>query len=127
VLKEGQDKKFRQEWRDKLSDTYELIGDISMILPCQLLTNSALHQTRKRRQHIDGRVDLPVVELPIDEDLALSNVTSEIRNRMCDVYAKSYEVNRFIKKWANIPSLGIVRMGIWVIEPFRPSTRPARS
>lgn len=26
-----------------------------------------------------------------------------------------------------LPSLGIVRMGIWVMEPFLPSTRPARS
>lgn len=25
------------------------------------------------------------------------------------------------------PSLGMVRMGIWVMEPFLPSTRPARS
>lgn len=27
----------------------------------------------------------------------------------------------------SIPSLGIVRIGICVIEPLRPSTRPARS
>lgn len=25
------------------------------------------------------------------------------------------------------PSLGMVRMGIWVMEPFLPSTLPARS
>ena len=26
---------------------------------------------------------------------------------------------------SGLPSLGIVKIGIWVIEPFRPSTRPA--
>ena len=57
-----------------------------MIFPCQFFADGALHQTRQGRQYIDGRVDLSVVQLTIDENLALSDVASQIRNRMCYIY-----------------------------------------
>mgnify|MGYP006996962807 CR=1 FL=1 len=52
-----------------------------MILSRQLFSNSTLHQTRKRRQDIDRRVDLSVVELSINEDLSLRDITSQVCDR----------------------------------------------
>ena len=66
--------------------TYELVRDISVILPCQLLTDGTLHQPRQRGQNIDGWIDLSVVQLTVNKDLALGNVTSQIRNRVGDIY-----------------------------------------
>ncbi len=57
-----------------------------MILAGQFLTDSALHETRERGEHVDRRVYLPVVQLTIDEDLALSDVPGEIGNWMRDVW-----------------------------------------
>lgn len=59
-----------------------------MIFPGQFLTDSALHETRQGRQDIDGRVDLSVVQLTVDEDLSLCDVTRKIRNGMRDVCEK---------------------------------------
>ena len=64
---------------------YQLIGDITVILPGEFLTDSTLHETRQRRQHVDGRVNLSVVELTVDKDLALRNVTSQIGDRMGNI------------------------------------------
>jgi hypothetical protein len=50
---------------------YQLVGHVPMILPCKLLTDSTLHQSRQRGQDVDGRVDLPVVKLTINENLSL--------------------------------------------------------
>ena len=66
------------------------------------------------------------MELTVDEDLAFSNVTCKIGNRMCDIYKRKSACSEK-ETLPAIPSLGIVRMGIWVIDPLRPSTRPARS
>jgi hypothetical protein len=97
-----------------------------MILPRQLLTNGTLHQTRQGWQDIDWWINLPVVQLTVDEDLALGDVTSQVRDGVRDIYI---DVVRSIigKMHEALPSLGIVRMGIWVMEPLRPWTRPARS
>ena len=59
-----------------------------MIFPGQFLTNSALHKTRQGRQDIDGRVDLSVVQLTVDEDLSLRDVTGKIRDGVRDIYKK---------------------------------------
>lgn len=96
-----------------------------MILSGELLSNGRLHKTRERGQDVDGRIDLLVVELTIDEDLTFRNITRQIRDRVGDIYPDQLEDD--VNAGANIPSLGMVRMGIWVIDPFRPSTRPARS
>ena len=50
-----------------------------------ILFDSFLHETREGRKHVDGRIDLFVVELSIDEDLTFGNVSSQIRNGMGDV------------------------------------------
>jgi hypothetical protein len=59
-----------------------------MIFPGQFLTDSTLHEARQGRQDIDGRVDLSVVQLTVDEDLSLCDVTSKIRDGMRDIYRK---------------------------------------
>lgn len=57
---------------------HQLVGHITVILSCQLLSDSTLHQPRKRRQDVDGRVYLSVVQLSVDKDLAFGNITSQI-------------------------------------------------
>jgi hypothetical protein len=56
-----------------------------VVLAGQLLADRALHKTRQRRQYVDGRIDLTVVELAVDEDLALGDVACQVGNRVGDV------------------------------------------
>lgn len=44
-----------------------------------------LHESGKGGQDVDGGVDLFVVELPVDEDLSLSDVASKIWDGMGDI------------------------------------------
>jgi len=67
------------------SPAYQLIGYISVILSSKLLSDSRLHESGKRGQDIDRGVDLLVVELTIDEDLALCDITSQIRDRVGNI------------------------------------------
>ena len=92
----------------------QLVGDRRVIF--SVLLDSLLHEPGERRKHVDGRIDLFVVQLTIDEDLSFCDVSSQIWNRMRDVVVLSYG-------WLT----GMDKMGIWVIEPFRPCTLPARS
>mmetsp|Transcript_8763 Transcript_8763/g.12022 ORF Transcript_8763/g.12022 Transcript_8763/m.12022 type:complete len:403 (-) Transcript_8763:296-1504(-) len=48
-------------------------------------TDGRLHQTRQGGEHIDGRVDLPVVQGVVDKDLTLSDVASQVGNGMGDI------------------------------------------
>ena len=66
-------------------DTYQLIGDITMILPRKFFTDRTLHQTRQRRQDVDRRIYLTIVELPVDKDLSFRDVSGKIRNRVSDI------------------------------------------
>lgn len=50
-----------------------------------VLFNGFLHETRKRRKDVDGRVDLFIMKLSINEDLSFRNVASKIRNRVGDI------------------------------------------
>jgi len=61
----------------------ELVGNGRVIL--SILLNSLLHESGKGRQHVDGRIDLLVVELSVDEDLSLSDVAGQIGNGMGDI------------------------------------------
>lgn len=65
--------------------TDQLVRYITVVLPGQFITDGTLHQTRQGRQHIDGWVDLPVVQLTVDEDLSLGDVASQVGNWMCDI------------------------------------------
>uniref|UniRef100_A0A2M4D215 Putative secreted protein n=1 Tax=Anopheles darlingi TaxID=43151 RepID=A0A2M4D215_ANODA len=66
----------------------QLVGHIRVILARHALTDGGLHQTRQRRQHVDRRIDLSVVQLTIDVDLTLGNVTGQIGNRMGDIVVR---------------------------------------
>lgn len=45
----------------------------------------AYHETGEGREHVDGWVDLPVLQLPVHVHLALCDVACQVRNGMCDV------------------------------------------
>mmetsp|Transcript_49833 Transcript_49833/g.112073 ORF Transcript_49833/g.112073 Transcript_49833/m.112073 type:complete len:211 (-) Transcript_49833:874-1506(-) len=63
----------------------QLIGDVAVVAARHALTDGGLHQTRERWQHVDWRVHLPVVQLPVDVNLTLSDVAGQIRNRVGDI------------------------------------------
>lgn len=70
---------------EKTIETHELVRHIAVVLAGKLLADSALHKTRQRGQDIDRWVDLPVVQLTVDEDLALRDVTGKIWDRMRNI------------------------------------------
>lgn len=72
----------REIEKNQVSTTHQLVGDVGVVLARHALADGGLHETRQRRQHVDRRVDLPVVKLTIDVDLALSDVSRQIGNRM---------------------------------------------
>lgn len=57
-----------------------------MILPCKFFTNRALHQPRQRRQDVDRRIYLTIVQLSVNKNLSLRDVSGQIRNGMSDIY-----------------------------------------
>lgn len=63
----------------------QLVGHIGVVLTGAALTDSGLHQTGQRRQHVNGWPDTLVVKLTINEDLTLGNVTSQIGNGVSDI------------------------------------------
>lgn len=63
----------------------KLVRDIGVIATGELLANSRLHETRKRWKDVDWWVDTLVVQLTVNEDLTLGNVTSKIGNRVSDI------------------------------------------
>lgn len=56
-----------------------------MILPGKFFTDSALHETRQGGQDVYRRVDLSVVELSVDENLTLRDITGQIRDGVSDI------------------------------------------
>ncbi|KAF1747742.1 hypothetical protein GCK72_024208 [Caenorhabditis remanei] len=59
----------------------ELVRNIRMVFSCHALSNSGLHETGKRWEYVEWWVDKTIVELTIDVDLSLSNVSSQIWDR----------------------------------------------
>mmetsp|Transcript_12769 Transcript_12769/g.19325 ORF Transcript_12769/g.19325 Transcript_12769/m.19325 type:complete len:357 (-) Transcript_12769:206-1276(-) len=59
--------------------------DGTVIVSGHALADGRFHKTRERREHIDWRVDLSVVDLTIDVNLSLCDVTGQIRNWMCNI------------------------------------------
>jgi hypothetical protein len=49
------------------------------------LADGRLHETRERGKNVDWRVDTLVMELTVDENLTLGDVTGQIGNRVSDV------------------------------------------
>ncbi len=67
------------------TQTYELVGHITVVLAGHALANSRLHETRERGEHVDRRRNLAVVQLAVDVDLALRNVPRQVGNRVRDI------------------------------------------
>ena len=61
----------------------KLVGYWGMV--SSVLLNSFLHESGKRGQDVNGRVDLFVVELSVNEDLSFSDVASQIWDRVSDI------------------------------------------
>ena len=81
--------------------THQLVGDIGVVSASHALSNGRLHQTRERGQHVDGREDLPVVQLPVNVDLTLCNIACQVRDGVSDVYERERESS--LKGWAQTP------------------------
>ena len=97
-----------------------------MVLAGVAFANGRFHEAGEGWEDVDGRVNALVVKLAVDVDLAFRDVPCKIRNRMCDICGS---ISSYYQHYPeiSIPSLGMVRIGICVIEPLRPWTRPARS
>lgn len=63
----------------------QLVGHVGVVLAGHALADGRLHESGEGRQHVDGRVDLTVVQLTLNVDLSLSDVASEIRDGMSDI------------------------------------------
>lgn len=63
----------------------ELVGYLRVVHSSKALADSALHETREGREHVDWWVDLSVVQLAINEDLALGDVASQVGDGMGDI------------------------------------------
>ena len=59
-----------------------------MILPGEFLSDGGLHESGEGRENVDGRVDLSVVKLSIDEDLTLRDVSGKIGDGVGDICGK---------------------------------------
>jgi hypothetical protein len=62
-----------------------LVGDVAVIFSRAALADRRLHETREGWQNVNWRIDTPVVELTVDEDLSLGDVARQVRDRMCDI------------------------------------------
>ena len=75
----------------------ELVRHVRVVLPGHALADGGLHETRERRQHVDRRVDLSVVQLTIYVDLALRDVSSQIGDGVSDVIV-GHRQNWYLKR-----------------------------
>lgn len=49
------------------------------------LSNSRLHESTERWQHVDGWIDLSVVQVSIDKDLSFCDIACQIGDGMGDI------------------------------------------
>ena len=66
-------------------ESVKLVRHLRVINSGEALTNGRLHETREGWQHIDGWIDLSVVQISVDEDLTLSDISSQVRDWMGDI------------------------------------------
>jgi len=72
--------------RDVKAGRYQLIRHVTVIFSSHPFSNGRFHQSGKRREDIDRRIYLSIVQLTIHEDLTFSNIAGKIWNRMRNVY-----------------------------------------
>ena len=63
----------------------ELVGDVAVVFAGMAFADGGFHEAGEGREDVDGWVDTFVVELTINEDLALSDVTCKIGDGMGDI------------------------------------------
>ncbi len=63
----------------------ELVGDFWVIASGHALADSRLHKSGQRGKHVNGRVDLLVMKLTVDEDLSFGDIPGKIWDRMVDI------------------------------------------
>mmetsp|Transcript_12476 Transcript_12476/g.56228 ORF Transcript_12476/g.56228 Transcript_12476/m.56228 type:complete len:326 (+) Transcript_12476:60-1037(+) len=63
----------------------QLIAHLAVVPARHALPDGRLHQPRERRQHVDWRGNLPVVQLPVHVNLPLRDVPRQVGNRVRDV------------------------------------------
>mmetsp|Transcript_86354 Transcript_86354/g.171429 ORF Transcript_86354/g.171429 Transcript_86354/m.171429 type:complete len:388 (-) Transcript_86354:419-1582(-) len=63
----------------------QLIRNVWMICPSHALTNTRFHQAAQRWEHIDWRVNLAIVQRPVNEDLPLGDVACEVWDGVRDI------------------------------------------
>jgi hypothetical protein len=63
----------------------QLVGHIGVVLTSAALADSGLHQTGQGRQHVNGRINTLVGKLTVNENLTLSNITSQVRNGVSNI------------------------------------------
>mmetsp|Transcript_14434 Transcript_14434/g.58454 ORF Transcript_14434/g.58454 Transcript_14434/m.58454 type:complete len:151 (-) Transcript_14434:1107-1559(-) len=99
----------------------ELVGDVRVVFSCHPFADRRLHQTRQGRKDVDGRVDLSVMELSIEIDLALRDVPRCVfRAQNLSILLRQGEPSSLAERRAYpvrsgmgcvMSSLGIVRIG----------------
>jgi hypothetical protein len=55
-------------------ESIHLVGDIWVINSCHASTNSTLHQSGQRWQHIDWRIDTSLIHVSVDVDLTFCDI-----------------------------------------------------
>lgn len=71
-----------------------------MVPSSATLTNSRLHETRQGWQHVNWWVNTLVVQLTVNEDLTLGDITREIGNRMRDICDKRSVTSVQVTNWS---------------------------
>ena len=56
-------------------NSVHLVGNIWVIHSCHASTNSTLHQSWERWQHIDWRIDTSLMHVSVDVDLSFCNIS----------------------------------------------------
>mmetsp|Transcript_3470 Transcript_3470/g.7235 ORF Transcript_3470/g.7235 Transcript_3470/m.7235 type:complete len:264 (-) Transcript_3470:535-1326(-) len=59
-----------------------------MVVSGHAFSNGGFHETGQRGEDVDGREDALCVELTVEIDLSLSNISSQIGNRMRDIIVR---------------------------------------
>ncbi|EJW94550.1 hypothetical protein EVA_17343 [gut metagenome] len=62
-----------------------------MIFSCISLSDAIFHQTRKRWQNIDRRINRLSMQISVKNNLSFCDISCQIRNRMCDIVIRHRE------------------------------------
>ena len=63
----------------------KLVADLGVVFTGHAFSDCGLHESGKRGEDVDGRVDLFIVHLAVDENLAFRDVAGQVGDRVRDV------------------------------------------